>query len=175
MGQVHSNHGPQNPFQLFIAAEQASSSCGEPRDGENAVVWCAAICLFIDSTSAGWCFARLWCSVGSTSSLNRHPSLQPNSNVVSNAVVVELGKNGPCQEFMGMRGSAISFHSPRLSVLLLSVASMISPATVVVSVGEPHHSSKPSAGHAGDGGSTCAVHEPIASDLRGDVVVLPDQ
>eukprot|EP01046_Picozoa_sp_COSAG06_P028221 COSAG06_NODE_2531_length_6712_cov_3.173446_7_plen_139_part_00 len=60
----------------------------------------------------GCAFARSWCSVGSISNRKRQPSLHPNSKVVSNAVVVELGKKGPCRSTSrnAIKSSAIISH-----------------------------------------------------------------
>ena len=128
-----------------------------------------------------------------TSMRKRQPSLHPNSNVVSNAVEVAFGKNGPCpqryrwhleknatqmaaisqrltcQPFMGMRGSTSSFQSPA------SPSSTIAPATSVVSVGLVHHSSNPSAGQAAEGGVTWARQEPIGTVVRGEAAAWPLQ
>ena len=74
-----------------------------------------------------------------------------------------------CQPFMGMRGSTSSFQSPA------SPSSTITPATSVVSVGLVHHSSKPSAGQAAEGGVTCARQEPIGTVVRGEAAAWPLQ
>ena len=117
---LHSIHGPQNPLKVDCAAEHAASICGSPRDGENAPACSEASFAFMLCRRAGCVFAKSSCSVGSvcyipplenyglragigrmgwlTSMRKRQPSLHPNSNVVSNAVEVAFGKNGPCPQ-----------------------------------------------------------------------------
>ena len=69
----HSTNGPQKPFHECCAAAHAVSSCGDPREGENAPCCAREICCVIAATRVGFAIATLWCSVGSVSKLNKQP------------------------------------------------------------------------------------------------------